>query len=136
MEPTTSAYPAYPDYPARFTFDSPERVSRWRPFVNWLLVIPHLVVLYALNVASEVLSIISWFAILFTGKNLDGIERYQTMYLRYSARAGMFWGVPARGVPAVQPSRWPSPIPATTPGCGSKSTPTSRTATVSPPSSA
>jgi hypothetical protein len=92
MESTTSAYPAYPDYPARFTFDPPEHVSRWRPFVNWLLVIPHLLVLWALQTVSEVLSIISWFAILFTGKNLDGIERYQAMYMRYSARTGMFWG--------------------------------------------
>ena len=54
-------------YPATFTFDPPEKVANWRPLVNWLLAIPHLVVLYVLNLVSEVIAVVSWFIILFTG---------------------------------------------------------------------
>ncbi len=50
-------------YPATFRFDAPERIANWRPLVQWLLAFPHLVILYALGIVSEVLSVISWFAI-------------------------------------------------------------------------
>ena len=55
-------------YPATFTFDPPEKVANWRPLVNWLLAIPHFVVLYVLNIVSEVIGFVSWFIILFTGE--------------------------------------------------------------------
>ena len=55
-------------YPAGFTFDPADRVANWRPLVHWLLAIPHLAILYALQTLTEVLSIVSWFSIVFTGK--------------------------------------------------------------------
>ena len=55
-------------YPATFTFDPPEKVANWRPLVNWLLAIPHYIVLYVLQIVSRVVGVISWFAIVFTGK--------------------------------------------------------------------
>lgn len=73
-------------YPATFTFDPPEKVANWRPLVHWILAIPHFVVLWALGVAAEVLAVISWFAILFTGKLPAGIANFQAMYLRYQMR--------------------------------------------------
>jgi hypothetical protein len=73
-------------YPASFTFDPPENVANWRPLLNWLLAIPHLVVLYVLNFVSEVVGLLSWFIILFTGKLPDGLANVQVMYLRYAAR--------------------------------------------------
>jgi hypothetical protein len=79
-------------YPATFRFDPPERVANWRPLVHWLLAIPHLAVLYALGVVSEVLSIISWFAILFTGRLPEGLANVQVMYLRYSMRTMTYTG--------------------------------------------
>jgi hypothetical protein len=73
-------------YPASFTFDPPEKVANWRPLVHWLLAIPHLLVLYVLNLVSEVIAFVSWIVILFTGNLPDGLANIQVMYIRYAAR--------------------------------------------------
>jgi len=73
-------------FPASFTFDPPDHVANWRPLVHWLLAIPHLAILYALQTLTEVLSIVSWFSIVFTGKVPAGIVSFQSMALRYSLR--------------------------------------------------
>jgi len=75
-----------PGYPATLTFDPPEHVANWRALVNWLLAIPHFVILYGLQVLSEVVGIISWFVILFTGTLPEGFANVQSMYLRYELR--------------------------------------------------
>src|SRR4029077_3007754 len=77
-------------YPATFTFDPPEKVANWRPLVNWILAIPHWVVLYFLNIVSEAISILSWLVILFTGKLPSGFANFQVLYLRYSTRTAVF----------------------------------------------
>lgn len=79
-------------YPATLTFDPPERVANWRPLVNWLLAIPHLVVVGALRYVVEVLGVVSWFIILFTGRLPAGIANFQIMYMRYYVRTGLFAG--------------------------------------------
>jgi len=58
MQPSGAAYPA------TFTFDPPEKVTNWRPLVNWLLAIPHFAVLYALRVLGQVIGLLSWFYLL------------------------------------------------------------------------
>jgi hypothetical protein len=77
---------------ATFTFDSPERIANWRPLVHWLLAIPHLVIVNVLQTVAEVLAIISWFAILFTGKLPAGMANFQAMYLRYTLRTSTYFG--------------------------------------------
>jgi hypothetical protein len=77
---------AAPLFPATFRFDPPERIANWRPLVQWILAIPHLVVIYVLQIVAEVLSVVSWFIILFTGKLPPGIAGFQAMFLRYYAR--------------------------------------------------
>jgi len=84
MEPSAAAYPA------TFTFDPPEKVTNWRPLVNWLLAIPHLVVLYALGILAEVIAVISWFVILFTGNLPDTFANLQVMCIRYQQRTYTF----------------------------------------------
>jgi len=84
MEPSGTAYPA------SYTLDPPEKVANWRPLVHWILVIPHLVVLYALQTLAEVLAVISWFAILFTGKLPDSFANLMVMYMRYEQRVYSF----------------------------------------------
>src|SRR5882672_8015144 len=79
-------------YPATFTFDPPEKIANWRPLVNWLLAIPHFVVLYALGILSEVIGLVSWFVILFTGALPEGLANLQVMYMRYSTRTALFAG--------------------------------------------
>jgi hypothetical protein len=79
-------------YPATFTLDAPERVANWRPLVQWLLAIPHLVIVYVLRTVAEVLAVISWFAILFTGRLPGGLANFQAMYLRYELRTATYAG--------------------------------------------
>jgi len=84
MEPSAAAYPA------TLTVDPAEKVTNWRPLVNWLMAIPHLVVLYALGILAEVIGVISWFVILFTGNMPDTFANLQAMCLRYQQRTYVF----------------------------------------------
>jgi hypothetical protein len=78
-------------YPAEFSFNAPEKVANWRPIVNWLLAIPHLIILYGLRILAEVVGIISWFVILFTGELPEGLANVQMMYMRYELRVYTFY---------------------------------------------
>jgi hypothetical protein len=79
-------------YPATFTFDPPEKIANWRPLVHWLLAIPHFVVVYLLNIVSEVIGIVSWFIILFTGALPEGLANLQVLFIRYSVRTYVYAG--------------------------------------------
>ena len=81
-----------PSYPATFTFDPPEKIANWRPLVQWLLAIPHIAILYVLQTVSQVIGVISWFAIVFTGNLPDGLANVQVMYLRYMLRTYTYIG--------------------------------------------
>jgi hypothetical protein len=79
-------------YPATFRFDAPEKVANWRPVVNWLLAIPHFLILSPLRTLSQFCAVISWVAILFTGRIPSGLADAQAMYLRYTLRTWSFAG--------------------------------------------
>lgn len=81
-----------PSYPAHFALHAPLEVANWRPLVHWLLAVPHWIVQYALGVVSQVVAIISWFAILFTGRLPEGLAGLQVLYLRYTARVLTYAG--------------------------------------------
>jgi hypothetical protein len=68
------------DYP-----DARRDLNRWLPLVKWLLAIPHYIVLLFLFVAF-VAVILSWFAILFTGKNPRGLFDFVEGTFRWGAR--------------------------------------------------
>ena len=77
-------------YPATLTFDPPEKVLNWRCIANVFMAIPHLFVLYALNIVSEAIGFVSWILVVFTGKLPDGLAGLQAMYLRYTVRTYTF----------------------------------------------
>jgi Domain of unknown function (DUF4389) len=79
-------------YPATFSLDAPEQLANWRPLVHWLLAIPHLVIVYVLQTVAQVLAVVSWFAILFTGRLPAGLANFQAMYVRYSLRTATYVG--------------------------------------------
>src|SRR5215204_6311063 len=81
MEPSAASYPL------SFTLEAPAEMARWRPFVHWLLVIPHFLVLYVLEMVAGVCAFIAWFAILFTGKMPEGLAGLIAMFVRYQTRA-------------------------------------------------
>ncbi len=84
MEPSSDAFPA------TFRFDTPEKVANWRPLVNWLLAIPHYAVLYGLRILGQVIAVISWFAIVFTGALPESFANLQAMWMRYELRVYTF----------------------------------------------
>jgi hypothetical protein len=51
------------DYP-----DVRNDLNRWLPLVKWFLAIPHYIVLFFLYIGAFFVVVISWFAILFTGR--------------------------------------------------------------------
>jgi hypothetical protein len=60
-------------YPLTFDVEYPERLSRWLIFVKWLLAIPHWIILYALGAVAGIMTVVAWFAILFTGRYPKGL---------------------------------------------------------------
>lgn len=74
------------DYPVRFEMAYPDRLSRGLIFVKWLLIIPHWIVLYILNIALNVVLFIAWFAILFTGRYPRGMFDFVTGMSRWTYR--------------------------------------------------
>ncbi len=70
--------------------DSPYELARWRPLVNWVLVIPHAIVLYGLQILSQVVFVVYWFMLLFTGKLHPSLYGVMVMYERYNMRANGF----------------------------------------------
>jgi len=77
-------------YPATFTLDPPEKIANWRPLVQWLLAIPHFAILYVLSIVQNVVGIVSWVVILFTGALPEGLANIQVMIIRYSVRAYVY----------------------------------------------
>ncbi|MGH9121149.1 MAG: DUF4389 domain-containing protein [Acidimicrobiales bacterium] len=68
------------------SLEAPERIARWRVIGNFILAIPHLILLYVLNIVGEVLAIAAWFSIVFTGKLPEGIGPFMAGIHRYQYR--------------------------------------------------
>jgi hypothetical protein len=75
------------DYPVGYQLDAPLKVANWRPLVQWILAIPQLFVANVLGQVAELLALISWFIILFTGRMPEGMANFMSMALRYQHRA-------------------------------------------------
>jgi hypothetical protein len=84
--PVGAALASNPDYPVKAGLDAPLKVARWRVIGNPILAIPHLVVLYVLAIVANVLVVIAWFAILFTGLMPGGIGDFIAGVHRYEWR--------------------------------------------------
>jgi hypothetical protein len=68
-------------YPISLEFDGELEVQNWRPLVNWLLAIPHWIILWVLGFVAAILWIAAFFTVLFTQRN--PFVGFQSMYLRY-----------------------------------------------------
>lgn len=67
-------------------FAGPAPQHRGTVLVRVFMAIPHLIVLYALNIAAEVVAVICWFALLFTGRRPESLAEFLAGWLRWSAR--------------------------------------------------
>jgi Domain of unknown function (DUF4389) len=70
--------------------ESPYELARWRPLVNWVLYIPHAIILNALQVLARAVFFVYWLMLIFTGKLHPGLFGVMAMYERYNARASGF----------------------------------------------
>ena len=87
--PAVSTAGVRPD-PLRLTGHLDPRVSRWMWLVKWLLAIPHYIVLVLLWFALITVTVISGFAILFTGRYPRSWFAFSVGVLRWNWRVGFY----------------------------------------------
>jgi hypothetical protein len=97
------------DYPVLFHLDYPERLSRWKIFVKWLLVVPHYIVLFFLGIAAGIVWVIAWFAILFTGRYPQGLFDFMTGFWRWTYRVNTYLHLLTDAYPPFTMDQVPSP---------------------------
>ena len=74
-------------YPLQMELRADLHITRWRPLVQWLLAIPHLMIAYALRFLRQILTLISFFAVLFTEQIPRQLFDAIVMTYRYEWRA-------------------------------------------------
>ena len=80
------------DYPTRFEVDYPELPSRGLAllgallFIKGLLLIPHVIILYALGIAASLVVYIGFWAVLITGRYPEGLFEFVVGVLRWQTR--------------------------------------------------
>jgi FtsH-binding integral membrane protein len=92
----TDVYPSTDEEQAvhiDISYPDTSELNRWLPLVKWILAIPHYIVLFFLWIAAEVIVIIAWFAILFTGRYprdmFNFVVDVSRWYLRVMAYAAL-----------------------------------------------
>jgi len=78
------------EYPVTFEVEQPQELSRLMIFVKWLLILPHLIVLIFVWLASAVVVFIAFFAILFTGRYPRGMFDFLVGAMRWSTRVNLY----------------------------------------------
>jgi hypothetical protein len=73
-------------FPLNLEVTSPAEIARWRPLLNWLLIIPPAILLVIYSIGLEILSVVSWFVILFTGELPETWGAYMVKVFRYQWR--------------------------------------------------
>ena len=63
-----TSIPPSPDNPVVFEIAYPERLSRWLPFVKWLLALPHFFALFFVLIAAGFVGVFGLLAVLVLGR--------------------------------------------------------------------
>jgi len=89
-------------YPLRLEAELDPRLSRWLWLLKWLLVIPHVIVLFFLWIGFAVSTVAAFFGILITGRYPRGIFGFNAGVLRWSWRV-CFYSYSALGTDRYPP---------------------------------
>jgi hypothetical protein len=74
-------------YPTQLGFHGTRQIARWRPLVQWILAIPQLLIAYALSTLRGTLTLIAFFAVVFTARIPRPLFDAIAMTFRYEWRA-------------------------------------------------
>lgn len=77
-------------YPVRYELEYPERLSRWKIFLKWLLVLPNIFVFYFVILIGYIAVLLAWFAILITGRYPRGLFDFVTGTMRWANRINVY----------------------------------------------
>ncbi|MYW64199.1 DUF4389 domain-containing protein [Streptomyces sp. SID8379] len=89
--PTLSTAPSkHPPSPVTLEGDYDPALSRWLWLVKWILAIPHYVLLLFLWIAHAVVTVIAFFAILFTTRYPRALFDFNLGVLRWTWRVGYY----------------------------------------------
>lgn len=89
-------------YPVTVTGEISDPPSRWQWLFKWLLALPHYIILYFLGIAAVVVTVIAFFAILFTGKYPRPLFDFVAGFWRWTWRVG-FYGYSVLGTDKYPP---------------------------------
>jgi hypothetical protein len=90
MTNTSAATAAPSSYPAHLTGELAPTLSRGLWLVKWFLAIPHILILIVLGIAAFVTTVISGFAILFTGRYPRSLFDFSVGVLRWGWRVSFY----------------------------------------------
>jgi hypothetical protein len=88
----TADYPPFGEgeYPVNLSIAPPEEYKRLSVFFRFILVIPHAIVLFFLYIGLWVVTVIAWFAILFTRQYPVGLFDFSVGVTRWGTRVGAY----------------------------------------------
>ncbi len=77
-------------YPVSVEGELSEDLSCWLWLVKWILIIPHIVVLFFLWIAFIAITVVAVFAVVFTGRYPRGMFDFNVGVLRWTWRVGFY----------------------------------------------